>query len=959
MMTEPMVKVTVAHPFGPEGARSVMVPAGQTIEGMIRQAIPGHFDDTKDRLSISLASQGGSTVLSRDVWRKTKTRPGVEVRITVTPGEPASLIGAAVSVASAVAGGSLGATALGTVGASLLATGISVLGSLLVSLLFAPKQEKQKERKEIYRIEGLQNQTRRNEPIRSILGKIRVFPDYVVEPYTEIAGNIQYIRAAFIVGLGSHVLTEMKIGDTDLDDFNDVEYEVIQPGDSNLTLITDSTIENRYGVELLYRNPNGAGNIEDNAVPTPVKRTTAGNITSFTVIVAFPSGLRNVDDEGDSSHKTVSWKVEYRIEGETAWTLGRSVSTREKSIDPFYRSVTIDVPVRGRYEVQVTRTNREDGNPEDPDTITFVSLQSHRPEYPINTDLPLTLIAIRIKGTHQLQGTLDAFNLVASRLLPDWDGAAWTEGETSNPASHYRHVLTGGEGVYPVSEGFVDDAALVDFHDFCATKGLKHDTTFEDEASQLERMASVCSAGRAAPQYDGDRWSVIIDRPSNLVADHFSPLNVRNFQAEKIWPRYPDGYRVEFLDAANNYQLSTRVIPWPGKENASLDLIEDRPLSGKTDPDEVWIEARRAMYEVIFRDEFYRFETDVALRQSQRGDIVRISHETLNITHYYSRAAGISGNTLYLTDPVLIEDGESYQIRFFLEDGTSVTTDVTGSIGEVAILSMAGDDMPIAGETILFGKVGEETVEGYVVEVEPGEDDTATYAVVPFAPEIDIQTDLETPPPWSGIVGDEVSAPLGAPGVPEIIDVSTSADGELTFVIRDDPTSLYRASTFELDWRLAGTTPWNTETTFVASGSVVVDGFSVADDVEHRARGITSAGTAGAYTAINTATVADLTVTPLAEPIGISLSDEGSGDVAVTVTAGNDTRITGIRIYRAADGDTFNDAVQVGSDIAANGNSIRTYTDSPGTGDWQYWAVDISNTTDPSDAAGPVTITIV
>ena len=52
-------------------------------------------------------------------------------------------------------------------------------------------------------------------------------------------------------------------------------------------------------------------------------------------------------------------------------------------------------------------------------------------------------LALRIKASNQLSGSLDSFNAIAHRYAPDWDGSTWVDALTRNPASAYAAALTG------------------------------------------------------------------------------------------------------------------------------------------------------------------------------------------------------------------------------------------------------------------------------------------------------------------------------------------------------------------------------------------------------------------------------------------------------------------------------------------------------------------------------------
>ena len=79
-----------------------------------------------------------------------------------------------------------------------------------------------------------------------VYGTHYVVPDLGAAPYTEIVGNDQYLRQLFVVGQAGLTLESLKIGETDIDSFNEVEYEVLPAG-------TPSTLYPRHRYRGIYR----------------------------------------------------------------------------------------------------------------------------------------------------------------------------------------------------------------------------------------------------------------------------------------------------------------------------------------------------------------------------------------------------------------------------------------------------------------------------------------------------------------------------------------------------------------------------------------------------------------------------------------------------------------------------------------------------------------------------------
>ena len=93
------------------------------------------------------------------------------------------------------------------------------------------------------------NRAKVNEPVREILGRYKVYPDYVVQPVSRFVNQRElHVSLCLCVGAGSHAIlpSSIKIGDTPLAAFGaDVSYAFYGPGES---LAGDSRAENWYSV---------------------------------------------------------------------------------------------------------------------------------------------------------------------------------------------------------------------------------------------------------------------------------------------------------------------------------------------------------------------------------------------------------------------------------------------------------------------------------------------------------------------------------------------------------------------------------------------------------------------------------------------------------------------------------------------------------------------------------------
>ncbi|HEY5209297.1 MAG TPA: hypothetical protein VIJ42_07620 [Stellaceae bacterium] len=262
--------------------------------------------------------------------------------------------------------------------------------------------------------------------------------------------------------------------------------------------------------------------------------------------------------------------------------------------EPMWRQYTWTLPELGAWVIELDRLSPEGTSAQAQSRSFWQVLQSFRPEYPLAFSVPVAITAVRVRATYQLNGQLDTLSGIVSRLLPDWDAdsGTWITRATRSPAAALRRQLQAPTVATPAADSDIDLDLLADWSEWCAAKNLKYDRVHNQDMSLWDALGDIAAAGRATPRNDGVKWGVVIDRPQDLIIDHVTPRNARNFSWSRTYPDPPDAMHVTFFDETNDYQQSDRVIPWPG-HTGDIVVTEELSLPGKTDSDEIWIEARR------------------------------------------------------------------------------------------------------------------------------------------------------------------------------------------------------------------------------------------------------------------------------------------------------------------------------------------------------------------------------
>ena len=958
------IHVIAARQIDPDASRlSLDLPAGMTLREIVMAALPGAKAAELAQCRVALVSDRGQWIIPAENWGRIRPRPGIRIVIRVVPDKDAlrAILSIVVTIAAFAAGqiwgaqfgamllpGAAAATQV-AVGTAIVGVGVSIVGTLLVSALVPPIKPENRKAENRFSISGWKNPIDPNGAVPEIMGQLRVAPPFAALPYTEIVGDWQYVRALFCAGYGPLEIDDIRIGETSISEYSNLELEIRYglPEELPVEMFPRQILEEGVGVELtrlLQRDENGnvirgviSTRTERRRVSrdewetvtinvmgdlpgpeTPVTRTTGADASGATVILAFPAGLIRYNDEGQSEAESVSIRIEQRLITGEAWSEVVQLDMTARKLETFYREHSWSFPMRGRWQVRVTMLTVESTDAKRQRRVSWVGLQTVRPEYPLNFNKPLALVAVRVKATHQLSGSLDNLNFIARRRCLDWDhvSGTWVTRVTSNPASLYRLALQSPANPRPEADAGIDLEALQDWHDFCRLKNLKYDRELVDQNTLLRNvLAEIAAAGRASPRHDGLRWSVVIDRPDLPVIDHLNARNSSAHRSTRNYTRLPDAFRVPFLDATNDYKPAERFVPRPGFEGEP-ELTEELPMSGKTDPAEVYREGLRRWYEIMLRPDTYEVMQDAPFRVATRGDHIALSSPILDRVLDAARVRYVSGNLVELDSLVTMESGANYAIRFRVYDerpphlppdtlGRSVVRTVQTVAGDTRLITVTGpgDDMPQIGDILHFGPAGEESYRLLVTGIEAGEGMTSILRAVDSAPEIDTLTDAAEIPVWSGRVGSEIAPDTSVPAVPRFIGIASAGIDEENpgriSVLLAPGTGSVAATSYDLDHRPGTSGSWTTVPVPAANGGGVIEGYAIGDTVQICARAISAVHVASGYTAPATLIVGgDVDLPEVIDASAISITALPGGAL-IQLSTGDDTNTARIQIYRA------------------------------------------------------------
>ncbi len=563
------------HPLSSEGRMWVACYPGTSLAEAI--------DDSVLRGQVAVASVNGRMVPMSE-WTKVRVFADdvVQVRAIAQGGIARALGALGVVVGALLVGGILGPVlGLGALGTSILTAGLGVAGMLLYNVIFPPRLpelEGTSQPAPQYTLSGGSNRVRRHDPMLLVMGQHRVFPDIASQPYSEFDGdNEQYLNQIFDYGLGDILIGQERIGETLLSEFDEVER---QAQVSRITLVHENvdTIE--------------GGEFSEDTVT--ITRTTADKTTR--VAWDLVSQAYDVSDKGKLRGRYIDYALRYRVAGTSAWVSAgvERIDTPggSKGRNPVRKTVRSRMLSPNSYDVQaeIIRVGTADGNEmgfpaiDEDDTRTtrkaavqFKAYQDAKANYAGRNP-----VALRIRATGQLSGSLDRVNAHVSQRIPSWDGSTWVPNQdTSNPGdillwwyrgahvswmskgnSNAGHdprrdydqtywvkmvgaapetkskwatgttyslgdVVYGGIAFgYGLPDTLIDIPKVREFAEHCTDQGLEFNIVLEDGRDEDQVAALIAQAGWGRVSLDGGKYSVIWEEANRPVTAVVTPANI-------------------------------------------------------------------------------------------------------------------------------------------------------------------------------------------------------------------------------------------------------------------------------------------------------------------------------------------------------------------------------------------------------------------------------------------------
>lgn len=603
----------------------------------------------------------------------------------------------ALAFETATAGMGLSSAAI-SMGSSIAQVAAGLVGMSLVNALVPPPKPPTPHQaaslaapSPTYNLQAQGNMARLDQAIPVQYGRLDAFPDFAAQPYVEYAGNEQYLYQLLCLGQGEFDIEAVRIEDTPVENFAEVDYEIVPPGGTITKFPTNVTSSVEVsGQELMGKE---SGTYTRSGTLITVTRTAHGLATGKVVYLDFTSGaatdgaytltVTGVDTftVTDTASGTTSGNVEIQqyvggyvavASGTQANALGLdfvmprglyeasattgdlldvslSVVAEARTLDDLGSPTSAWTPLAtqtytahtttpqryslrlevaaGRYEVRCRRTDAKQTDARFGHEILWGGLRAYLPETRAFGEV--TLIALRMRASNNLSAQASRkINVICTRKLPVWDGAAWSAPTaTASIAWALADACRNATYGARLEDSRIDLAALLTLDAIWSARGDEFNGRFDSALSFWEAMSKIAVAGRAKPYMQGGIVRIARDGPQTVPVALFSMRNI-----------VKGSFGIDYIMPSDDTADAVEVAYFDRNYWASRRVVAALPdsvstkkakidLFGVTEREHAY---REGMYQAAsnrYRRRMVKFSTEMEGFIPAFGDLIAIQHD--------------------------------------------------------------------------------------------------------------------------------------------------------------------------------------------------------------------------------------------------------------------------------------------------------------------------------------------
>lgn len=785
-------------------SKKVEVERGSTVASIVDRFVEEGVIAPSARIQVSV----GGTIIPEDKWCSVRPKTAAIVEVCQMPQSSQSAVMWS-SIALKVVGTiMLFFPATSTAGMALIAASVAL--DVGASYLMPPKESQVYGPEEgKFDLSGT-NQTVLFGGVPTLAGTLKFPPFIAAMEFVETVGSDRFLNAIFAISDGPVTTPEVWIGETPLTEYDDVVtefrrgyYSLTDKGSVDISsaypsdpvfadtwtisvAVTKDGIAYAVGDTITYNGLAEASvgsswdknqgkpfsiypnDVNDEVIATvvsvadgPVTRVTQLDTSSVTCEFVWESGLVNFEKEpaGKRNDKTAGIKIEYRINGTSDdWVVGVNTAAKGRNATPVWRGYKFTLPAAGKYDIRVTRTTPDDENDRNVSVYKWLILRSIRTASPVPA-FGVSMLAVNIRASEQLSGSLNTVRVLCTSILRDWDGSSWGWRPTANPASVFRHYLQSPHWQHAAADSSIAMDEMEEWHEYCTILNLRCNAYFTDDAYLQDRLGEVARTGFAMFLARDGLWSIVVDRERPAYEQLFTPRNVRNYSCEVLHPSPVHALSVNFVDETSDYAVNERIVYDDGYNETNTIYTQQLTLPGITNPNTIYKYCRRVLAEKRLRREIHQWECDAEAFMLDVGARIRFAHDVIAVGIGAARIIGyqIQSGTGLVSHIILdtafeATAGVDYSLVARPAVGDQQTIRLQEMSGDVSAMQLlvATDsaDLPELDTLVIFGRSGFESIDLVVKSKTPTADMRCRITAVLYHEGI-FSSDTGDLPQWS------------------------------------------------------------------------------------------------------------------------------------------------------------------------------------------------------------------
>ena len=548
--------------------------------------------------------------------------------------------------------------------------GIMMAGGMLINAVLPPPglphRAAPPQGSPTYSLQAQGNAARLGSPIPVNYGRMRIYPDYAAQPYSEYDANEQYLYQLLCIGQGQNQVTDIRLQDTPLSHFDDVSTEIVPPM-QKVTLFHTAVVSapEAGGQDLTEPITHGPYILND----------TGTQITRVACDLVFPGGLVGVSkDSGDEYSVGVNLHVWVETVDQKGKPTGTLISVFNDTISgntrtAIRRTLAKDVPA-GRYQMTIERTTAR------PESHEVKNCQLGAMKGYLVDDNEygdVTLLALRIRASATLSNSASRLvNVLNERLIPVWDaGKGWSQPTlTRNPAWAFADAIRSRYGG-DFADREIDLNGLHYLAGLFDARNDYFDGRFDTNQSLWDALGKIGQVCRSGPVRQGNVLRLIRDQHQRTPSQLFGMANMRDFSLDFVMheDRTADSVKITYWDEKRDYAQTTVLCQLP---DDTADHPQDITLFGCTNYAQAWREGMYLAASNRERRQMVSWTTGMEGHIPTFGDLVWVNHDLLSADKQFGgTVAAVAGDVLTLSRDVALKGNHWYILIRNREGGPS------------------------------------------------------------------------------------------------------------------------------------------------------------------------------------------------------------------------------------------------------------------------------------------------